>query len=165
MASWQNDSRIVESVRVVVHTTGWLGPGTTMSDNHWSIYLVLTGCKDSVRFNMRADYGDPKGILDCSSLSYTLPKSALRHWDYQLRGNISVAHIYQLVIRYRRDEYRMSGGGSGCRFWVLTIIGDLEVNGWLSMVGATEDLLPNMLYRYSTSGEVQDLDMICGEFV
>lgn len=33
------------------------------------------------------------------------------------------------------------------------------------MVGATEDLLPNMLYRYSTSGEVQDLDMICGEFV
>jgi len=112
------DSRVVATTRVVVHNTGWLGPGTSMSDNHWSIYLILANGKDSVRLNMRADYGDPEGTLECSSHSYTCPTSALRFWDYRLRDNVTVGHIYQLLLCYRRHQYRMSGGGSGCRFWM-----------------------------------------------
>lgn len=116
--SSQIDERVVEGVRVVVHTTGWLGPGTPMSDNHWSIYLILAGNEGSVRLNMRANYGERDGIFECLSLPYTVAKSALKYWDYQLRGNITVDHIYRLIVGYRRDQYRMSGGGSGCRFWV-----------------------------------------------
>lgn len=47
----------------------------------------------------------------------------------------------------------------------LTIIGDLQVNGWLGTATATQDLWPNMLYRYSASGEIRDLQMVYGEFV
>lgn len=111
-------SQIVESARVVVHTTGWLGPPTPMSDNHWSVYLILLGGEHSVRLNMRANYGDVQGILEFSSLPYAMPHSAVKYWDYQFLENIMVGQIYQHLIDHRRHHYRMSGGGSGCRFWV-----------------------------------------------
>jgi hypothetical protein len=112
------DGRFVVTARVVVHNTGWLGPQTSMSDNHWSIYLLLADGKESVRLNMRANYGDPQGILECSSLSYLYPNSALRSWDYRIQDGVTVGQVYQLLVCYRRHQYRMSGGGSGCRFWV-----------------------------------------------
>ena len=49
-----DDRRVVTQARVVVHTTGPLSPNTLMSDNHWSIYLLLTG-GGSLRLNMRAN--------------------------------------------------------------------------------------------------------------
>jgi hypothetical protein len=114
-----SDTRVVQSARVVAHTTGWLGPPTPMSDNHWSIYLTTRSDKDSsVRLNMRASYGDLKGILECSSLSYWMPYSAIRFWDYEMHKNITVGHICQLLLHYGRHRYYMSGGGSGCRYWV-----------------------------------------------
>ena len=67
---------------------------------------------------MTANFGNPEGILEWSSLSYTRPNSAIIHWDYDLFEGISVGMIYLLIICNGRDRYRMSGGGSGCRFWV-----------------------------------------------
>lgn len=55
------DQRVVDLVRVVVHTLGPAGP--TISDNHWSIYLLLAHGQGSVRMNMRADPGYVNGIL------------------------------------------------------------------------------------------------------
>ncbi|KAH6691823.1 hypothetical protein BKA61DRAFT_625250 [Leptodontidium sp. MPI-SDFR-AT-0119] len=81
------DGRIVTHARVVVHTTGPLGPNTPMSDNHWSIYLLLSK-GGSLRLNMRADWDDEaeawdtKGILDCSTHTYTQTNSCIEYWDY-----------------------------------------------------------------------------------
>jgi hypothetical protein len=73
-ATVQTDSRSVTLVRVVAHTTGAAGP--TISDNHWSIYLVLPNSGGSVRINMRADHGNPTGILEWTSQAYALTNSA-----------------------------------------------------------------------------------------
>lgn len=118
MTDPRNDNRLVRRARVVVHTTGRLGPQTPMSDNHWSIYLILAHNGGSVRLNMRANPGDPRGILELSSLAYTKPRSALNYWDYKMREGITVRQVGQLLVQYGRDRYHMSGGGSGCRFWV-----------------------------------------------
>lgn len=119
MSNFRDDNRIVERARVVAHTLGQLGPQTPMSNNHWSVYFVLADNGGSVRANMRAEFDDPKGFLDwLPLLLYTLPNSAVKYWDYQLVEGISAGVIYQFLIDNGRDQYRMSGGGYGCRFWM-----------------------------------------------
>ena len=113
-----NDARPVQSVRVVVHTLG-IWPNGTLSDNHWSIYLLLKNNDSSVRMNMKAELDNPKGILEWSpNLAYTLSTSAIRHWDYAFNLGVTVAKVYDLIMGNRRDQYMMSGGGSGCRWWM-----------------------------------------------
>lgn len=110
-----NDTRLVKTVRVVVHTAGAAGP--TISDNHWSIYLLLHG-GGSVRINMRADPGYVNGILEWKEHQYLLTSSAIRYWDYPVPGNVRVCDIARLLYAAKRQQYDMSGGGSGCRYWV-----------------------------------------------
>ena len=109
------DTRAVTVVRVVVHTIGAWPNG--MSDNHWSIYLLMADGQ-SVRMNMRAELGDPKGTLEWQSLAYTLTTSAIKHWDFPTKPDVTVKEMYDLVMRKGRDQYNMSGGGSGCRWWM-----------------------------------------------
>lgn len=113
----RKDDRIVQKVRVVVHSTGtW--PNNKMSDNHWSIYLVLADDEGSVRMNMWAQLDDPTGRLQWSPLGYTMTHSAIKSWDYQTVIGTSVKKVYTVVMSNGRDKYEMSGGGSGCRYWV-----------------------------------------------
>ncbi|KAG9231499.1 hypothetical protein BJ875DRAFT_498264 [Amylocarpus encephaloides] len=162
------DGRIVKSVKVVVHTTGAIGPNTPMSNNHWSIYLLLANNKGSLRLNMRAEWDDTTeawnttGILECSTHAYTLTHSAIGSWDYTV-PDVTVGWICTLLWNEERDTYDMSGGGSGCRWWVYCIIQLLENQRYISS-GSAEDLYPKLLFLYSTSGETRDLPMVKGEF-
>ena len=110
-----SDERRVKSVRAVVHTAGPAGP--TISDNHWSIYLLLQA-GGSVRLNMRADPGFVNGILEWTENQYLLTNSALRHWDYPIVGHVRLCDIARLLYEAKRHRYDMSGGGSGCRYWL-----------------------------------------------
>lgn len=110
-----NDTRRVQTIRIVVHTTGAAGP--TISDNHWSIYLLLHG-GGSIRVNMRADPGNINGILEWTEHAYTLSNSSVNYWDYPVAGNVRVCDIARLLYAAKRHQYDMSGGGSGCRYWV-----------------------------------------------
>lgn len=110
------DNRLVKRVRVVVHTQG-VWPNSTMCENHWSIFLILAH-EESVRMNMTADYGNPTGRLEWRSLLYTVSVSTIKSWDYQAASGLSVGQVYHLVKCNGRDKYEMSGGGSGCRYWV-----------------------------------------------
>ena len=114
----RKDDRIVDIVRIIVHTIGaW--PNGRMSDNHWSVYLILAKGEESVRMNMRAAIDDPTGHLEWSpSLAYTMSNSAITHWDFKTVSGISVQKIYTVILNNGRDKYEMSGGGSGCRYWV-----------------------------------------------
>ncbi len=118
MDKLRNDGRTVESVRVVVHTLGpW--PNGTMSDNHWSIYLILAKNDGSVRMNMRAELDNPRGTLEWSpNLPYTKTSSAIKYWDYTVNPGVKVANVYELVMVNGRNQYSMSAGGSGCRDWM-----------------------------------------------
>jgi hypothetical protein len=113
-ADW--DARILKA-RVVCHTAGRLGT-TNASDNHWSLYFILHGGR-SVRFNMRAEPGYINGSLEIRSHSYELTSSSIRRWDYGAIKEFTVRMVYEyLVTRCRYDRYDMSGGGSGCRWWM-----------------------------------------------
>lgn len=109
------DQRVVDYVRVVVHKLGSAGP--TISDNHWSIYLLLADDQGSVRMNMRADPGFVNGNLVWTQQTYLLTKSAIRTWDFRVVPNIQVRHVANLTHQLGRQRYDMSGGGSDCRHW------------------------------------------------
>jgi hypothetical protein len=111
--SLRSDVRVVNAVRLVTHAlpqnTEW---------NHWSIYLVLTG-GGSVRFHMTTVANSNKGAFSVSpALSYTLTNSAIRHWDFSVVANLTVGHVFTLIIDEGLQKYEMTGDGSGCRFWV-----------------------------------------------
>lgn len=112
----QADSTPVTYVRVVVHTLGVAGPNT--SDNHWSIYLLHPDGVSSTRINMRAEFDDPTGILEWTKHGYIQTTSAIRYWDFPVAAGVTVLYFARVVYQLRRDRYEMSGGGSGCRWWV-----------------------------------------------
>lgn len=155
---------IVEIARVVAHTLG-MWPNGRMSDNHWSIYLILRNGGGSVRMNMKADFGNPKGTLEWSpNLKYTESNSEVKHWDYSTKSGVTVAHVYKLIMEKRRDQYRMAGGGSGCRWWIYTIIQDFDEKGYLTSKLVKKDLLGILEHQYSTTGHVNKLTMVEGIF-
>jgi hypothetical protein len=110
------DQRVVNHVRVVVHTLGPAGP--TTSDNHWSIYLLLADGQGSVSMNMRADPGYVNGALSWTRQTYILTQSSIRYWDFPAAQGVQVCYIAGLIYQLGRQRYDMSGGGSGCRYWV-----------------------------------------------
>lgn len=110
-----HDQRLVQRVRVVAHTLGPAGPNT--SDNHWSIYLLLAG-NASIRINMAAEAGYIDGELRLTSQNYQLTNSAIIHFDYDVIGTPRVADFLRIIYQYRRHVYELSGGGSGCRYWM-----------------------------------------------
>ncbi len=79
-----NDGALVTRVRVVAHLSQDVGG---ISENHWSIYLLLAGGA-SVRMNMTAEYGEATGTLVVNEFSYQLTSSALRHWDYDVAQGV-----------------------------------------------------------------------------
>lgn len=112
----QEDQTPVTHIRVVVHTLGAAGPNT--SDNHWSIYLLHAGGGSSTRINMRANFGDPTGILEWTRHGYIQTTSAIAFWDLPVAAGITVLYFARLIYSLGRERYDMSGGGSGCRWWV-----------------------------------------------
>lgn len=94
-----NDTRLVRTIRIVVHTTGAAGP--TISDNHWSIYLLLRD-GGSVRLNMRAEPGYVNGILEWTEHPYILTISAVNHWDFPVVGQVRVCDIARLLYAAKR---------------------------------------------------------------
>ncbi|KAJ5586712.1 uncharacterized protein N7459_002477 [Penicillium hispanicum] len=153
----QTDTTPVTHIRVVVHTLGAAGPNT--SDNHWSIYLLHPGGMSSTRTNMRAEFGDPSGILEWTKHGYTQTTSAIMYWDFPVAAEITVSSITRLIYSLRRDKYMMSGGGSGCRWWVYTIVYDLAQRSYVHQEVPSE-IWPNLLYLYHTHKERKQLHMV-----
>ncbi|KLJ11089.1 hypothetical protein EMPG_13609 [Blastomyces silverae] len=169
-------ARVVAQVRVVVHTTGKASP--TTSDNHWSIYLILQGNADSpqesVRANMTSDLPHLTGKLVWRSHSFIRPSSALAHWDFEtapvlakgISRPIQVNDIAALIYTKGRHKYIMSGGGSGCRFWVLTILRDLAQNNYISLPeNGLKDIEDCLQYQYHTDREPRKINWIEGTFL
>lgn len=112
----QADNTPVTYVRVVVHTLGAAGPNT--SDNHWSIYLLHPDGVSSTRINMKAEFDDPTGILEWTRHGYIQTTSAIRCWDFPVMNGVTVLYFAHVIYELGRERYEMSGGGSGCRWWV-----------------------------------------------
>jgi hypothetical protein len=102
------DGAVVTQVRVVAHLSQDVGG---ISENHWSIYLLL-GDKGSIRMNMAAEYGDTTGTLVINDFNYQLTSSALQHWDYGMVPDVTVKMVKDLFYYRGCHRYQFSGGGS-----------------------------------------------------
>ncbi|KKZ65485.1 hypothetical protein EMCG_08675 [[Emmonsia] crescens] len=155
----QQDTRHVSYIRVVVHTAGGAKDGY---DNHWSIYLLLQW-GESVRANIATDYGETAGRLEWSNLGYLLTTSAIKHWDFPVAMAIEVQHVARTIYLYNRHQYQFSGGGSGCRFWVRTIMSDFENLKWIT-AGTTNNLWEPLQYLYRRQKDPLPIDWVEGTF-
>ncbi|KAF3391940.1 hypothetical protein DPV78_010611 [Talaromyces pinophilus] len=153
----QEDQTPVTHIRVVVQLA------LTPSDNHWSIYLLHAGGRSSTRINMRANFGDPKGILEWTRHGYIQTTSAIAFWDFPVAAGITVLYFARLIYSLGRERYDMSGGGSGCRWWVYTIMSDLSQRNYIHQT-APSQIWPNLLFIYHWSKERKPLQMVQGVF-
>jgi hypothetical protein len=105
-----HSNRAVTHLRVVVHDSG-------NYENHWSFFLILDP-RTSVRINMRAEPGYITGELAITDHDFIMSNSAISAWDFATVQGTTVAHFVGLLYQNRRELYNMSGGGSGCRYWM-----------------------------------------------
>jgi hypothetical protein len=91
--------------------------------NHWTISWVLSAEPASETPTIRADmtakeYGETQGILRWSIHDFFTSRSTLKYWEFPVNPGTAVWQMANLIYALGRDDYDMSGGGSGCRYWV-----------------------------------------------
>lgn len=110
----------VIGVRVTVHTIGALVPGGQLSQNHWTIELLLSrGCVrlDMTLFNTSSTT-DFRGMLKVSPLDYQLSVGHVAHFDYEVIGTRTVENFLYDITANGRHRYNMTTTGVGCRHWM-----------------------------------------------
>ncbi|WPB01335.1 uncharacterized protein RHO25_005959 [Cercospora beticola] len=126
-------------------------PGGQLSQNHWSIYLILANGAGSVRFSMTADDRNPKneqGIFNVTQHNYQVTNSCVQFWDFPTRANLTVGAFLRNIGEHGRQRYRMTSNGTGCRYWVSCLIHDFSQAAFLSP-DAYEFLQSVIQYNYS----------------
>ncbi|KIY42888.1 hypothetical protein FISHEDRAFT_63080 [Fistulina hepatica ATCC 64428] len=115
---------------------------------HWRLFLQLDQGQDrrrppvSIELNCQALDQQQITRMFVTQHSYMMsstPASAAQpvglpqhqlYWAIPNRTDFTVAAAVQHLLDLRRDCYRLTERGIGCRFWCLTVIHDLEVRGW-----------------------------------
>jgi hypothetical protein len=108
----------VSTFRIVAHTMGPVMNGGAVSQNHWTIYLLVPG--GSVQLNMKTNT-DPishRGIFEIRERAYVQSNTTVRFFDLPAAPGVTVDYV-EREIRYQRwDRYDMNEGGVGCRWWM-----------------------------------------------
>jgi hypothetical protein len=62
---------------------------------------------------------------------------------------VTVGDVLSLILNNKRDLYSLNSDGSGCRFWCLTVIRNLEEAGFVAPGSVThvEDYLLELHHR------------------
>lgn len=95
-----------------------MGPlmhGGAVSQNHWTIYLLVPG--GSVQLNMKTNTAPDsrRGIFEIRERAYVESNTAVRWFDLPAAPRVTVDSITR-EIRYQRwDICDMNEGGVGCR--------------------------------------------------
>lgn len=112
----------VIAVRVIAHTMGSFVPGGQLSENHWSIFLLVPN--GSVRLNMTLRYPSTNvdiGALGISELEFQHSLSATASWDFGVAQDAAVWHFTNSIVMHGRQNYRMAENGVDCRWWMYVI--------------------------------------------
>lgn len=59
-----------------------------------------------------------EGNFSVTRHQYDLTNSAVRHWDYSARVDVTVGKVLRLLRDKGRLRYRMTSSGVGCRHWL-----------------------------------------------
>lgn len=117
MSSSQAANRTVRRVRVVMHTTGPMAPGSLASENHSSLYCLLDEGQ-SYQFNMYAQGNDPTGRLYHGRRDYQLSHSAITFFDYSVIVAFTPRNVHELLADQGLLAYTFRDGLMGYRHWM-----------------------------------------------
>ncbi|KAJ4525248.1 hypothetical protein HRR83_000924 [Exophiala dermatitidis] len=140
-------------------------PGGQLSQNHWSIYL-LGPDGGSVRLNMELSpsvAGD-KGRFTVTKHAYAHTTSAIQVFDYDVAQNTKVQSFLQVLGNKKRQNYKMTSTGVGCRFWVLTVINDWIQAKLITTANAAQNIACVIQFNYSKGQNPVKLEMKKGEW-
>ena len=121
---------------VFIHLCAYINRSNTGDEdgnpptNHWAAFLELQG-KGSVRLDMAPGYGSDglRGKLDMSSKPYQSTNNAIRSVSFEVAKGVTVQTIVDNINQNGRQKYTFTVEWEGCRFWVRTLISDLEAEG------------------------------------
>ncbi|ODM21986.1 hypothetical protein SI65_02830 [Aspergillus cristatus] len=157
----------VKYIRVIIEVPETGHESDTYSGSHPSIYL-LTSDGGSVRVNMhRAKPEDTMGTYVLERCSYWCIDYPLKVVDLSAVKGLTVGDVTGLVEGKGRVRYKLADSGTGCRFWVKTVIDDLNAAGYIDESAASITQAQNALqYNYRMEEEdFQYEEMIPGTFV
>ena len=108
----------VSTFRVVAHTLGPVMSGGALSQNHWTIYLLVPG--GSVQLNMKTNTNKnlSRGIYEVHERVYEESNTAVRLFDIPAAAGLLVDYVEREIRTQRWDQYNMNENGVGCRWWM-----------------------------------------------
>jgi hypothetical protein len=92
--------------------------GGAVSQNHWTIYLIVPG--GSVQLNMKTSTNPNTrcGIFEVGERAYEKSNTAVRWFDLPAASGLLVDSVEREIRSQRWDQYDMTEGGVGCRWWM-----------------------------------------------
>ncbi|KAI9748179.1 MAG: hypothetical protein M4579_007291 [Chaenotheca gracillima] len=159
--------RTVETIRITIHTTGLFFESDTRSGNHASIFLLTVG-GGSIRLDVyKRTSVDTMGTYRQQVCNYQESRTAVTSFDVQPSRGLKVHHVIDLITNKGRDRYRLAPSGLGCRFWVFTVINDLNAAGQISTSSpvSAADVGQRLRYNYTVEQAPQFEDFARGRFV
>lgn len=98
--------------------------------NHWAAFLELLD-EHSVRLDMAPGYGSDgqRGKIELASKTYAYTQNAIKTVSYAMKKYVTVQNIKDVIDAKGRDKYTFTEELEGCRYWIYTLILDLEAEG------------------------------------
>src|SRR6266536_4191332 len=123
--------------------------------NHWAAFLPRSQ-GGSVRLDMMPGYGSDglRGKIEIASKDYTSTQNAIKTLSFPVIAQATVKTITDKINEKGRDRYTFTEEEEGCRYWIGTLISDLEAASIIP-TGSGKDALEELscYWRYPSGSE------------
>jgi hypothetical protein len=151
----------LEQVVERIHLCGYMNEDNVGDDdgrpptNHWAIFLQVDP-KKSVKLDMIPGDGDDGllGYIVLESKGYNMTNKGIRSLTFIPTCEFPVSDVLNLIMKNGRDKYIFTEEEEGCRFWICTLVRDLEEAGKLLKDSAATALSTLGSYWVFPSGSV-----------
>jgi hypothetical protein len=147
MSGMNSDVRQMTVRSALIHGSQCQATGTNSAYVHWRIYFQLnpdtsdrTGKVQSIEFNSQKLLvdGSTRLYIHFRNYNYSNAQPTMGKFEIPMIRRVTVQQLIDFVLRRNRDQYRLTEGGSGCRFWCKTVTSDLEQAGWIGLGSAAQ---------------------------
>ncbi|CAK7263131.1 hypothetical protein SEPCBS119000_000326 [Sporothrix epigloea] len=106
------------------------GDGEEPPTNHWATFLEISPTH-SVMMDMAPGYGSDglRGKIELSTERYKYPDDTIHVVSLEPAGKPTVQDIVGLINDNGLQKYTFTPEWEGCRFWVFTVVSNLEKKG------------------------------------
>lgn len=137
--NWDQDhfnTRDLDKIVVRIHVCAYVNESNAGDEegnqptNHWAIFLELAD-QNSVRLDMAPGYGSDglRGKIEVASKRYQMTMNAIYSLSFDVAPGVTVRTITDLISSHKRQKYTFTKEWEGCRFWIYTVMYDLEAAG------------------------------------